>query len=91
MNIKATMYANSSNRNNICGTNSRIILIDLRKYLKHVVGISTSVRKNDELMKLQKHEYRCPFYQTPEEGTCITHKVCIYWDILYKLQCSGKW
>jgi hypothetical protein len=49
MNIMATMYANSSSRNNICGTNSRIILIGFRKCLKHVAGISTSVRTNEEL------------------------------------------
>jgi len=58
MNIMATMYANSSIRNNICGINSRTILINFRKYLKQVAGISTSVRTNDELTKLQKHEYR---------------------------------
>lgn len=74
MNIMTTMYANSSNRNNICGTNSRIILIDFRKCLKHIAGISTSVRTIKYLTKLQKHEYRCPFYQTPEYGTCIIHK-----------------
>jgi hypothetical protein len=82
MNIRATMYANSSSRNNICGINSRIILIGLRKCLKYVAGINKSVRTNDELTKLQKHKYRCPFYQTPVDGTRITHKVCIYWNIL---------